>query len=400
MTKLAVKSISKSFGDVPVLRGISIDIADGELVSLVGPSGCGKSTLLRIIAGLESNDSGSIELDGNNVDQLRPHERNIAMVFQSYALYPTMTIRENIALPLMVRSLNPIARLPGIASIYPKARSIRRAVEIQVNEVAAALEISHLLERKPAQLSGGQQQRAALGRAMVRQPTAFLLDEPFSNLDAKLRAQLRGEVKKLHNRLGGTFVLVTHDQAEAMTLSDRIAVMHDGKILQLGQPETVYDDPENLTVAEFIGSPKINVFTAGIKDQSLVMDGKLIASDVQLPDTVHVQIANRPECLSLTADNNKSFSAIVTRVEPLGSETLVFASCANQNQQEIAIRISGRNKAKCKIGEKIGVKLDSSSLLIFGASGQRMRPTAGAMPKQRKTQFAVANEQFAVVGSM
>jgi multiple sugar transport system ATP-binding protein len=258
VSRVSVRSLTKSFGNIPVLKDISLDAAAGEFLTLLGPSGCGKSTLLRIIAGLEAQDLGSVSIGERTVDGVRPKLRDVAMVFQSYALYPHMTVGENMALPLKMRRLRPWQRLPLIGKFMPGSRRISKDIMREVTAVAEAIEIAALLDRKPGQLSGGQRQRVAVGRAMVRRPAVFLMDEPLSNLDAKLRVQMRAEIKELHRKLGITFLYVTHDQAEAMTLSDRVAVMLDGELLQVAPPQEIYANPANRRVAEFVGVPKIN----------------------------------------------------------------------------------------------------------------------------------------------
>jgi len=236
MASVALQSIGKSFAGVPVLRDINLDIADGEFLTLVGASGCGKSTLIRIIAGLEPQSTGTVLIGGVPVDHLRPHERQVAMVFQSYALYPHMKVFANIALPLVMSRLTLVERLPFLRLMSRRRRSVMAGINDEVRAVAKQLQIEGLLERRPSQLSGGQRQRVALGRAMVRKPAAFLMDEPLSNLDAKLRVHMRSELAELHARIGTTFVYVTHDQVEAMTMSERVAMMDTGAILQLGRP--------------------------------------------------------------------------------------------------------------------------------------------------------------------
>src|SRR4051794_3623812 len=236
MASLALRGISKSFGDVGVLNAIDLDIADGEFLTLVGSSGYGKSTLLRIIAGLEAQDAGAVSIGGQPVDHLRPHERRAAMVFQNYALYPHMSVFDNMALPLVMARHNLIERLPLLRHLSPRRRRIAEEIAREVRAVGTQLQIDQLFARRPWQLSGGQRQRVALGRAMVRQPDVFLMDEPLSNLDAKLRVHMRTELAELHARLGATIVYVTHDQVEAMTMANRLAVMEAGCILQLGTP--------------------------------------------------------------------------------------------------------------------------------------------------------------------
>ncbi|CZT37400.1 ABC transporter ATP-binding protein [Rhizobium sp. 9140] len=258
-----LRNIRKRFGPDEVLKGIDLSIRPGEFLSLVGMSGCGKSTLLRIIAGLESPDQGAVAIGGGEVTNVDPSDRNLAMVFQSYALYPHMSVRENIATPLRMRRLPLSARLPVVGGLFGTSK-IRNAITEDVERAAGMLQIGHLIDRKPSQLSGGQRQRVALARALVRSPAAFLMDEPLSNLDAKLRAHMRQELVSLHRRLGATFVYVTHDQIEALTMSDRIALMSEGRIEQLGTPDDLYRQPATLTVARFIGSPSINLLPVDV----------------------------------------------------------------------------------------------------------------------------------------
>ena len=262
MAEIELKNISKSFSDTQVIKSLDLSIADGEFITIVGPSGCGKSTLLRIIAGLETQSSGDVIIDGREVNNIRASDRDLAMVFQSYALYPHLTVKQNLSVPLKLRELSKIERIPIFNWFLPNRHSKLKEINNKVQKASDTLKITHLLERKPGQLSGGQQQRVAVGRAMVREPVAFLMDEPLSNLDAALRVHMRAEISELHRDLKTTFVYVTHDQAEALTMSDRMAVMMDGEILQLDTPNEIYKNPSNLRVAEFIGSPKINVLPA------------------------------------------------------------------------------------------------------------------------------------------
>ena len=308
MAKVTIRGVRKAFGAVEVIKGVDVDIADGEFVVLVGPSGCGKSTLLRMIAGLETIGGGQIAIGNRIVNNLPPKERDIAMVFQSYALYPHMKVADNMAFALKLKRADP------------------KAVAERVANAAEILGLTPYLDRYPRQLSGGQRQRVAMGRAIVRDPQVFLFDEPLSNLDAKLRVQMRTEIKELHQRLKTTTVFVTHDQVEAMTMADKIVVMQDGLVEQIGAPLELYDRPKNLFVASFIGSPGMNLIKGAAKangglsveayGSSLPVAGVHAASDGQ-----KVIYGIRPEHLELSDDG---FPATVAVVEPTGSETQVF----------------------------------------------------------------------------
>ena len=266
MATIELKDVRKTFESTEILKGIDLAIEDGEFIALIGPSGCGKSTLLRVIAGLEPQTSGEVRIGDVSVDGVRPSARNLAMVFQSYALYPHLTVFDNIAVPLRMRRHSALARTPLLGRLLPGRARTERGIREEVERVAAQLELSSLLKRKPGQLSGGQRQRVAVGRAIVRQPLGFLFDEPLSNLDAKLRVHMRTELAQLHRQLKATFVYVTHDQAEAMTMSSRIAVMIEGHIVQVGTPAEVYENPQDIRVAEFVGSPKINAMPGVIRE--------------------------------------------------------------------------------------------------------------------------------------
>ena len=379
MAHLCVDSISKSFGKTDVLRNVSLDIADGEFLSLLGPSGCGKSTLLRIIAGLIRQDSGSIEIDGKRIDQRSPRERNIAMVFQNYALYPHMTVWENVALPILVSGLGSIERLPGMRYVWPRSRAVHRSVDEQVRQVAASLEIDQLLDRRPDQLSGGQQQRVALARAIVRKPHAFLLDEPFSNLDAKLRVQLRSEIAALHRKLGETFVFVTHDQAEALTLSSRIAVMLHGELLQVGTPQEVFDNPSSLAVAEFIGNPPINLFKARHDSGRVHVGGANLRVLIDYPNNEDLTLAIRPECVEMVAPDDPHPTAIkvvVTRIEYLGTDTYAYLRAVDPgvtpSERELVARLPSARRQPPEIGQVLGVHFVAEDVLFFGKNGERI----------------------------
>ena len=330
MATLDIKSVSKRFGNVDVLKGISLDLADGEFLVLLGPSGCGKSTLLNMIAGFEKVTEGQIAIDGRLVNDVLPKDRDIAMVFQSYALYPSMTVRKNIAFPLRMSGAGKSEQQEG------------------VGRIARLLQIEHLLDRKPAQLSGGQRQRVAMGRALVRNPRIFLFDEPLSNLDAKLRIEMRTEIKKLHDRLGTTIVYVTHDQIEAMTLATRIAVMKDGVVQQFADPQTTYERPANRFVADFVGSPPMNFVPGTIVRQgehlcvSIAQHERLGGGSIELPVfnpgpvlasyiDRPIELGLRPEAVGLKSGaaavaGDFDFSAHVIVTEPTGAETLAVIS--------------------------------------------------------------------------
>jgi multiple sugar transport system ATP-binding protein len=328
MASLSIRDVYKTYPNgVPVLKGVNIDIEDGQFLILVGGSGCGKSTLLNMIAGLETVTKGDIQIDGKTVNSLSPKDRDIAMVFQSYALYPSMTVRDNISFGLGIRKV-------------PKQEQAQI-----VDRVSSMLQIQHLLDRKPGQLSGGQRQRVAMGRALARDPVMFLFDEPLSNLDAKLRIEMRSEIKLLHQRLGTTIVYVTHDQIEAMTLGDRIAVMKDGVVQQFGAPQEIYDSPSNLFVAGFIGAPPMNFIQGKLVEQGsgvgVEIDTGIKRSVLNLPFTTgkvreqvgkEVILGLRPERITdarsahnLEDAQLQPIEVKVDVIEPTGPDTLVFA---------------------------------------------------------------------------
>ena len=378
MAGVSIRSVSKAFGSIRVLRGVSLDVGEREFVTLLGPSGCGKSTLLRIVAGLEEQDSGSIAIGGDPVDALRPRERDVAMVFQSYALYPHMTAAENIALPLVMRRTRVWQRLPVLRRALPSARRIRRDIAGEVGSVAAALDIGYLLERKPSQLSGGQRQRVALARAMVRRPRAFLMDEPLSNLDAKLRVQARAEIAELHRRLGTTFIYVTHDQAEAMTMSDRVAVMMGGEILQCAPPAAIYDDPADLRVAEFVGSPKINVVPGVVgADGRVEIAGATLPLRVAAAPADAVSVAFRPEHADVAPGAVGQHGALVGTVrhtENLGSDLFAYVEPNAPIAARLTVRLPVGRMQDIRVGMAVAVQPDPARLLLFDRSGGRVGP--------------------------
>jgi len=316
MSQVLIHGVRKSYGSLDVIHGVDVEIRDGEFIVLVGPSGCGKSTLLRMVAGLESITAGRIKIGDRAVNNVPPSERDIAMVFQSYALYPHMKVRDNMAFSLRLKKTNPAL------------------VDERIKSAAQILGLTPYLERYPRQLSGGQRQRVAMGRAIVRNPQVFLFDEPLSNLDAKLRVQMRTEIKEMHQRLKTTTIYVTHDQVEAMTMADRVVVLHGGRVEQIGAPLELYDRPANLFVATFIGSPSMNLMRGKVRlenGETLVDIGGVSLSagaGHSAADGQEVTYGIRPEHLELS---NDGIDATISVVEPTGSETLVFAHAAGND---------------------------------------------------------------------
>ena len=367
MPSVKLSRIRKTFGDTPVLADVSLSIEDGEFVALVGPSGCGKSTLLRILAGLEQADSGTVHIDDVEVTQIRPSARNLAMVFQSYALYPHLTVRDNLLTPLRLRDLGTFERLPVLGRLMAGAK--HAAMHDKLRQTADILQIEPLLDRKPGQLSGGQRQRVALGRSMVRNPRAYLMDEPLSNLDAALRVRMRAELSELHRALGGTFLYVTHDQIEALTMSDRVAVMKDGHILSIDSPDRVYDDPECLEVARFIGSPPINLFPGMIEGSGAVRTLNRVVgrSTPQSPESLIIGF--RPESIMLT-DQGRGIAALVRHREHLGAEMFLHVEIEGHDER-IILRTSAM--AGLTVGSLIAITFDEEKLLCFRTDGSRLR---------------------------
>jgi multiple sugar transport system ATP-binding protein len=374
MASVKIKNINKSFGTVRVLESINLDIEDGEFLILVGPSGCGKTTLLRIIAGLEYQDEGQIIIDDRSVDNQLPKQRNIAMVFQSYALYPHMTVAENIAVPENMRRLNAWQRLPVVGRFIPGTAAVKAEIQQNVIEVSKSLGIEHLLKRKPKQLSGGQSQRVALGRAIIRRPKAFLMDEPLSNLDAKLRVETRAELTQLHRRLRATFIYVTHDQTEALTMADRVAVIIGGQLLQVGTPKEVYGDPQRLDVAEFIGTPKINVLPGIANSKGLIESAQMVIPlKTNLASGEEIKMAIRPESLEVT-DNSEEpqWRGKVRHIEYLGSSRLAYIGVQGLSQQIIITFNS--NNLRFNINDLIGIRPIVNHIFLFDEKGRRIKP--------------------------
>ena len=343
MAEVAYEDVWKSFSaqGAAAVQALSLDVADGELLVLLGPSGCGKTTALRMLAGLEEPDQGDIRNAGRSVVGLEPKDRDVALVFQSYALYPHLSARENIRYPLRVRGLSRVDQ------------------DTRVERVAAMLGIGHLLPRRPAQLSGGEQQRVALARAIVREPRVFLMDEPLSNLDAKLRVHTRTELKTLQRDLGTTMVFVTHDQAEAMSLAHRIAVLSAGRLQQVGTPDEVYDRPANLFVAEFIGSPPMNIVDAQRDGDTLVVAGGWRLPMPRVTGGVGGELAVglRPEGIAIAADG---YPAEVVAVEPLGSEVIVDVRVGGQS-----LRLRAAPDVRPPAGSTVGLRADPSAVRVF-----------------------------------
>lgn len=381
MATLELRNVNKSYGSgLPdTLKNIELSIDSGEFLILVGPSGCGKSTLMNCIAGLEQISGGAILVDAADISGMSPKDRDIAMVFQSYALYPTMNVRDNIAFGLKMRKM-------------PAA-----AIEEEVARVAKLLQIEHLLTRKPGQLSGGQQQRVAMGRALARRPKIYLFDEPLSNLDAKLRVEMRTEIKLMHQRLKTTTVYVTHDQIEAMTLGDKVAVMKDGLIQQFGTPQQIYNDPANLFVASFIGSPPMNFIPLRLQRK----DGRLLAlldsgqARCELPlgfnvaglEEREVILGIRPEQIALAptqANGLPSIRAEVQITEPTGPDLLVFVTL---NQTKVCCRLAP--DVPTQVGDTLNLQFDPARVLLFdAASGERLGVAAPAQAsKDNVAQF-------------
>ena len=352
MSTLSIRGVKKNYGGTQVLHDVDLEVSEGEFVVLVGPSGCGKSTLLRMIAGLEDITEGDILIDGKVVNAASPKERNIAMVFQNYALYPHMSVRQNIGINLQIAGL-------------PKAE-----VEKRVLEAARVLNIEPYLDRRPGQLSGGQRQRVAMGRAIVRDPAVFLFDEPLSNLDAKLRVQMRSEIKALQTKTPRTSIYVTHDQTEAMTLADRVVIMNAGRIEQIGTALEVYSKPANIFVASFIGSPAMNIFPSTLSASDAGPAIELGDARVRLPDGApgkgDVLVGLRPEHLLLDPDG--PISARVLYVEPMGAQTQLAVQAGGR---ELVVVCAGTTVPSP--GQDIRLRVDPNLIHIFDpASGRRL----------------------------
>ena len=346
---LQLKDIRKRFGAVEVIHGIDLEIAPGEFIVFVGPSGCGKSTLLRLIAGLDDPTSGDILLEGNRVNNVPASERGLSMVFQSYALYPHMSVRQNLSFGL------------------ENFRMARDEINRRVDDAAKLLQIDQLLERRPGQLSGGQRQRVAIGRAIVREPIIFLFDEPLSNLDAELRLQMRVEISNLHAELGNTMIYVTHDQIEAMTMADRIVVLRGGNIEQVGKPLDLYNNPANKFVAGFIGAPQMNFLAGAFADGTLTLDAG-IRRDLKAGGTGKVTLGIRPEAIGVSLDGEGDGKITVQNFEQLGSVTYIYGAFANGERLTVQLG----QQVPLSRGQDIGVTLPTEAFHLFGENDQAM----------------------------
>ncbi|MFV2037600.1 MAG: ABC transporter ATP-binding protein [Paracoccaceae bacterium] len=349
MATVTLRNLVKSYGKTEVLHGINLEVQDGEFIVVVGPSGCGKSTTLRLLAGLDEVSNGEILIGDEIVNNLEPKERNIAMVFQNYAIYPHMSVRKNIGFGLRT------------------AKMSKQDKERRLEEVAEILGMTELLDRRPAQLSGGQRQRVAIGRAMVRDPSVFLFDEPLSNLDAQLRTQMRLEIKKLHQKVGTTIIFVTHDQIEAMTLADRIVIMKDGHIQQVGTPTEVYRSPANMFVAQFIGAPSMNMMQGRVSDGTVALDaGPKIPARVEA-DGQKVFVGIRPNELKPVASGKQHlFEGSVSLMEPLGAETLIYVDVGGI---EVIAMAPGRNPPG--LGDRVRLAAPAEEIHVFDAKSEQ-----------------------------
>jgi ABC-type sugar transport system ATPase subunit len=350
---LELRQIRKSFGAVDVIHGVDLSIREGEFVVFVGPSGCGKSTLLRLIAGLDDPTSGDIVIKGKRVNAIPAAERGLSMVFQSYALYPHMSVRQNLSF--------------GLENL----RMERAEIDRRVDAAAKLLQIDHLMARRPGQLSGGQRQRVAIGRAIVREPVVFLFDEPLSNLDAELRLQMRVEISQLHDQLGNTMIYVTHDQVEAMTMADRIVVLRGGRIEQVGAPLDLYNHPANRFVAGFIGAPQMNFLKGRLDGRTLRLDSGMVRDvPVAQAATLPVTLGVRPEAIGVSLDGHGDVQVVVKNFEQLGSVTYIYT--AFPNGETLTVQLP--RQIPLTRGQTIGVTFDAASFHLFGGEGDRALP--------------------------
>ncbi|MDX2331527.1 ABC transporter ATP-binding protein [Campylobacter hepaticus] len=356
---LKIKNLNKKFGNHEILKNINLNIKEGEFLTLVGESGSGKSTLLRIIAGLEEPSKGEIlNLNNQDISKQSPKDRNFSMVFQNYALYPHLSVKENLAMPIKARA-KLMHKLP-FASLYVKSyKNFKMHLEEKIEHVAKKLKISHILDKKPKQLSEGQCQRVALGRAIIREPSIFLMDEPLSNLDAKLRIHTRAELSAIHKELNKTFIYVTHDQSEAMTMSDRIAFLVDGELLQVGSPDEMYNNPNHLKVAQFIGTPTINTLSIELKSFGFSLSKKY-----------------KTKILAIRAENcfidpYSKIQAKIYNIENMGNEYLIYTKLL-ENDNDFILSVSTQEGKKLEINCIININFDYQKSFIFDEEGKRM----------------------------
>ncbi len=350
MAKIKFINVEKSFGKNKVIKKFNLEINDGEFTVLVGPSGCGKSTLLRMISGLEKIDKGTILLNKNIINDLLPSKRDMAMVFQSYALYPHMNVYENMSFGLKMEKIS------------------KNNIQKKVNQAAKILKIKHLLDRKPGQLSGGQRQRVAIGRAISRNPKIFLFDEPLSNLDAALRSEMRVEISKLHKKIKTNMIYVTHDQVEAMTLADKMVILNEGRIEQVGSPDEIYNFPNNLFVAEFIGTPKMNILDC-IKKEGYIYLDKNKKTNIKTKKEKIFKLGIRPDNIEICKSEKNILSGQIKFCEYLGSEQYVYVDCGINNKL-IIVKIDPN--IKVVLNEKIGLKFISKYVHFFSMDGLRL----------------------------
>ena len=395
MASIKLDRVTRTFGTKTAVSNVSLEVPDREFLVLLGPSGCGKSPLLRMLAGLESVSSGEIHLNQRRVDQLPPSARDMAFVFQSYALYPHMTVRRNITFPLIMRQFKWWFHIPIIGGIAK--RKIEESPEVSdlVGRTGKILALTEMMDRFPRTLSGGQRQRVALGRAMVRQPEVFLMDEPLSNLDAKLRTSMRAEIIKLHRDVGGTFVYVTHDQIEAMTMGTKIALMRDGVVQQFGAPRDIYLDPANTFVARFIGTPPMNLIEARVERGVLRMGEKTFTLPSHLANAASgdqpVLVGIRPNALRIVSGDDKALAGKVALVEHVGAESVIDVRLENattahreegEGRNEVMITESGYSDLHAN--DVVSVAVDLSEAVLFSPeSGLRLRPTSQAATARR-----------------
>ena len=395
MASIKLDRVTRTFGTKTAVSNISFEVPDREFLVLLGPSGCGKSTLLRMLAGLESVSSGEIHLNQRRVDQLPPSARDMAFVFQSYALYPHMTVRRNITFPLIMRQFKWWFHIPIIGGMAKRKIEASPEVSDLVGRTAKILALTEMMDRFPRTLSGGQRQRVALGRAMVRQPQVFLMDEPLSNLDAKLRMSMRAEIIKLHRDVGGTFVYVTHDQIEAMTMGTKIALMRDGVVQQFGTPREIYLDPANTFVARFIGTPPMNLIEARLERGALRIGEKTFPLPAHLSGAASgdqpVLVGIRPNALTIVSGHDQALAGTVALVEHVGAESVIdvrldHATTAHREEgegrNEVMITESGYSDLHAN--DAVSVAVDLSEAVLFSPeSGLRLRPASQAATARR-----------------